>query len=127
MTRCRTLPRPAAGAGSGVGAGRAGLRRLLMGRSDSCGDPSHALTGSGTARSTSRNSHHAKATATTRAAATAYTAVERPSPVQRAPKTSEEANRARATTVWAVAIPLARVAAGTRVEASAASTPSVHA
>ena len=74
-----------------------------------------------------RSNHHATATPTSRAAATTYTAVERPSPVQRAPKSREEANLATATTVWAVAIPLARIGAGTSVEASAASTPSVHA
>ena len=58
---------------------------------------------------------------------TTSSAVERPVSCQSRPKPTEAPKRLRATTVWAAAIPLARLAAGTSRLASAASTPSVAA
>ena len=74
-----------------------------------------------------RSSPAAAGSATTRARPITMMAVGRPDSCQSSPKVSEEPKRVKATTVWAAAMPLARLAAGTRREASAASTPSVAA
>ena len=64
---------------------------------------------------------HSSATAIT------HRAVSRLVSCQSKPKPSEQANLANATTVWAAAIPLARLSSGTDWVASADSTPSVAA
>ena len=64
---------------------------------------------------------------TASAAAITHRAVSRPVSCQSKPKPTEQANLDSATTVWAAAIPLARLSSGTDWVASAASTPSVAA
>src|SRR5687768_10365237 len=74
-----------------------------------------------------RSTMTAAARPTASAAAITHKAVCRLVRSQSKPKVIEQANLANATTVWAAAIPLARLSSGTDWVASADSTPSVAA